>query len=249
MSGFEQVYRILVDAGVVESGLAPSQEDQTAAHAQSAELLGQPPSPPRTAAEAQSAELLAPDPVADCVAERGGDPGFRDAGVPEAAETAALTAACEAAEQGQAALPPRPEPISTREVLAAQSAHAWQTDSLTARLTDAQMAGLDLGDRMALVRNLADGARVDGEDENTIIRLLATAPDPAAVLVELRVERSALFRLLDQVIDGDNHAEYRAVLRAAWFAALGPTEAAAAMQAPVAALPWADPGLFGTLTG
>ncbi len=249
MRVFGHIHQILMDAGLSVGPAAQALDAQLAAQAQSAELLGQPPPRPLTPAEAQSAELQAQDPVANCVAERGGDPSFRDAGLPGAAETAELTAACEATEQGHADLPPRPEPIATGAVLDANAADAWQTDSLTARLTDAQMAGLDLSDRMALLRHIAHGARVDGEDEQTIIRLLANAPDPAAVLVELRADQSALFRQLDRVIDGDSYAEYRGVLRAAWFAALGPAEAAAAIQNPVTALPWADPGLISSLTG
>ena len=91
------------------------------------------------------------DPVEACVAERGGDPSFRDAGLASDDEFDGLRNACITDVQGQ---PRRPEPISRRAVLDARATGRWAVDSLTARLTDAQMAGLDLADRMALVEQI-----------------------------------------------------------------------------------------------
>lgn len=223
-----------------------------AARGQSAELLGQPPPPAASAADAQAAELNnagSPDPVAGCIAERGGEPAYRDGGLPDAAEVAALTAGCEAEQQGHADRPEVPEPVAIRRILDALATGRWHTDSLAARLTDAQLASLPIDERAALIEHIARGAWVGGEDEATLVRLIATAADPAALLDVLSADRAALLRQLDSVIDGDAYTAYRHALRRAYFAAQTPADAAAAMQSPAAALPWADPGLIGRVLG
>lgn len=227
-----------------------------AARGQSAELLGQPPPPPSSPGDAQATELNRtalngaeqPDPVAACVAERGGDPAYRDGGLSDTAEVAALTAACEAEQQGLADRPETPEPIPTRQVLDALATGRWDTDTLAARLTDQQLTTLPGDERTALIDHIAHGAWVGSDDEATLVRLIATAPDPAALLDTLSAERAALLRQLDAVIDGDAYTAYRRALRRAYFAAQTPADVAAAMDDPVT-LPWADPGLIGALLG
>lgn len=140
-------------------------------------------------------------------------------------------------------------PVSVDDVRRALAEGRWTTDSLAARLSDAELATFATGERLALIDHIADGLRVGDEDERTLIRLVATAPDPAAVLAGLRADGSRLLRLLDDVIHGDEYTAYRETLRRAWFAARSPREAADAMAAPVAWLPWADPGLVGGLLG
>lgn len=227
-----------------------------AARGQSAELLGQPSPPPSSPGDAQATELSSatpsdaepPDPVAACVAERGGDPAYRDGGLPDPAEVAALTAACETEQQGHAERPEAPEPIPTRQVLDALATGRWDTDTLAARLTDQQLATLPGDERAALIDHIAHGTWVGGDDEATLVRLIATAPDPAALLDMLSADRAALLRQLDAVIDGDGYTAYRRALRRAYFAAQDPADVAAAMDDPVT-LPWADPGLIGALLG
>lgn len=232
-----------------------------AARGQSAELLGQPPPPPSTPGDAQATELNSaalsdaapsdaepPDPVAACVAERGGDPAYRDGGLPDPAEVAALTADCETEQQGHADRPESPEPIAAQQVLDALATGRWDTDTLAARLTDQQLATLPGGERAALIDHIAHGTWVGGDDEATLVRLIATAPDPAALLDTLSADRAALLRQLDAVIDGDAYTAYRRALRRAYFAAQTPADVAAAMDDPIT-LPWADPGLIGALLG
>ena len=254
MEPFEHITRLL-NGPPPQQGRPPPEaaHDPTAAAArgQSAELLGQPPPPPSSAAEAQAAELNAaepPDPITACVTERGGDPAYRDGGLPDPAEVESLTAGCEAEQQGHADRPEMPEPIATRRVLDALATGRWDTDSLAVRLTDAQLATLPPDERIALIDHIARGTWVGGEDEATLVRLVATAPEPSALLDRLSADRAALLRLLDAVIDGDAYAAYRRALRAAYFAAQTPAEVAAAMADPIT-LPWADPGLIGALLG
>jgi Contact-dependent growth inhibition CdiA C-terminal domain len=135
--------------------------------------------------------------------------------------------------------------VTIEDVLRHLDEERWDVDTLTARLTDAQMRTLSAGDRMRLIDYVSGGHRVDNEDEQTLVRLLATTPAGQAAGVRGRLG-TAFLRQLDAAIDFDEYRDYHSALRSLFFDSLSPGQAAEQM-ANARVFPWADPGLIHAL--
>jgi hypothetical protein len=124
----------------------------------------------------------------------------------------------------------------------------WDVDSLAAELTDGEMRGLTLADRINLIQDIAEGYVVGDEDEETIIRLIATVPEADAngLINALRAKGSKLTQTLESAIDGEEYKKYHTTLRELYFKNLKTDTPQAASQKMDEAkvLPWADPGLI-----
>lgn len=118
-------------------------------------------------------------------------------------------------------------------------------DSEAAKLDKTTMFYLGLAERLQLIRQIADGTLVGDEDEETLIRLLATTPqgDQPAMIQGLKSDGGSLLKKLESVIDGAESKEYYAVLRTLVFGAMKPEDAQAKMFG-AKEFPWADPGLI-----
>jgi hypothetical protein len=122
-------------------------------------------------------------------------------------------------------------------------------DSAAAALDKHTLFYLPLGERMRVIWQIANGSLVGDEDEQTLIRLLASTPrrDLSGLVEALKADRSALLKRLESVIDGEENRDYYKVLRDIVFGALDPADAHYRMQTATV-LPWADPGLITSLT-
>jgi hypothetical protein len=135
--------------------------------------------------------------------------------------------------------------VTTEEVLRHLAEERWDVDDLAAQLTDGQMRSLSATDRVNLVDFISDGYSVLNEDEQTIVRLLATTPPEQARAVRDRLG-TGLLQQLDDAIDFDDYREYNDALRQLFFDSLTPEEADAQM-AGAQVFPWANPGLIHAL--
>lgn len=107
------------------------------------------------------------------------------------------------------------------------------------------MRALSATDRMRLIDHVAGGHRVGDEDEQTLVRLLATTPAGQAAGVRMRLGAARL-QQLDTAIDFDEYRDYHTALRALFFDSLSPEQAAEQMGS-ARVFPWADPGLIHAL--
>lgn len=132
-----------------------------------------------------------------------------------------------------------------REVMKLEKDDDWDVDDETAKLTTTQMFYLSLAQRKKLIDNISDGFRVGDEDENTLIRLLVSAPadQQKGLLAWLKKDKSKILKRLESVIDGSENKEYYAALRNLVFQTMKPEDAAKKME-NAKILPWADPGLI-----
>ena len=123
----------------------------------------------------------------------------------------------------------------------------WDVDSLTAQLTDTEMRRVSASDRVGLIRHISGGYIVGDEDEQTIIRLLATTPDPQARAVIGMLDRS-LLQQLEAAIDFSEYRQYHTTLRTLFFRSRTPEETLSQIE-HAQAFPWASPGLIRSLWG
>jgi hypothetical protein len=135
--------------------------------------------------------------------------------------------------------------VTSEDVLRHVEEERWDADTLAARLTDAQMRALSASDRIRLIDYVSGGYRVDNEDEQTIVRLLATTPAGQAGAVRGRLG-TAFLQQLDAAIDFDEYRDYHSALRTLFFDSLSPEQAAEQME-NAQVFPWADPGLIHAL--
>lgn len=161
--------------------------------------------------------------------------GYLEAGAPGGGAEAGVT-------EGGAEPAPR---VTIEEVLRLVEEDDWDADTLAAQLDDAQMRALSVEQRVRLLDHVSDGYRVDDEDEQTLIRLLATTPaaQAAGVRSQLGAER---LQQLDDAIDFAEYRDYHLALRVLFFQSLSPEQAAEQM-ASAREFPWADPGFIHAL--
>jgi hypothetical protein len=119
-------------------------------------------------------------------------------------------------------------------------------DTLAAELTDDEMSSLALGTRVELIAQISEGFIVGDEDEQTIIRLIATTPSAVStgLLARLREHNSSLLKSLESSIDLDEYKQYHAILRTKFLDSLDSTapEQMFEQAAHAKVYPWANPG-------
>lgn len=135
--------------------------------------------------------------------------------------------------------------VTVDQVLRHLAEERWDVDSLAAQLTDEQMRTLAANDRVRLIDTISGGTVVANDDEQTIVRLLATTPAAQAGRVRSQLG-TELLQQLDAAIDFDDYRDYHTALRGLFFQSLSPEEAATQM-ASARVFPWADPGLIHAL--
>lgn len=135
--------------------------------------------------------------------------------------------------------------VTIEEVFRLVEEDDWDADTLAAQLDDAQMRTLSMEQRIRLLDHVSDGYGVDDEDEQTLIRLLATTPaaQAASVRSQLGAER---LQQLEDTIDFAEYRDYHLALRALFFRSMSPEQAAEQM-ANAREFPWADPGFIHAL--
>ncbi len=140
------------------------------------------------------------------------------------------------------------ETVTIDTVRAHLNKNSWDVDSLAEKLTDSQMKSLSASDRIRLIHHIAHGSRVGNDDEQTIIRLLASTSvsQAAAVRRQLAVP---LLQQLESAINGEQHRDYHLALRKLFFHSQSPKEAHKAMATTHHEFPWADPGIIHALVG
>lgn len=136
-------------------------------------------------------------------------------------------------------------PVKVRRVLRHLSEERYDVDTLAAKLTDDEMMVISPEDRLRLIAYIAGGTAVGDEDEETIIRLLATTSsgDAPSILNGLEADNASLLQDLQSAIDFSEYEEYQQALRTLFFAGMEPREASSRML-DARVFPWADPGLI-----
>jgi hypothetical protein len=121
----------------------------------------------------------------------------------------------------------------------------WDVDTLAAKLTDNEILSLKLSQRISLLSYIAEGFRVDDEDETTLIRLIDLTPnsDSKSLFNCLNFDNAKLYKRLEKVIDGENYKRYHQVLNAKYPETMEPEEALEKIEMAMV-LPWASPGLI-----
>ena len=119
-------------------------------------------------------------------------------------------------------------------------------DTLAVQLTTADMAYLTHQERIAIITYVGEGWYVPNEEEQTLIKLIQTSPNPKGVITSMQANNASLLRTLIKSIDGEEHKQLHELLRSLKFATLSPAEANAEMES-AQTFPWADPGLIGAL--
>jgi hypothetical protein len=137
---------------------------------------------------------------------------------------------------------------NVRHVFQRLDEERWDVDSLAAALTDSEMMMILPEHRLRLIAYIARGSSVGDEDEQTIIRLLATTSsgDANSVLSGLEADNASLLEDLQSAIDFGDYEEYHQTLRNLFFAGLEPREASSRML-EAREFPWADPGIIEAL--
>lgn len=139
-------------------------------------------------------------------------------------------------------------PDKVKKLLQHLAEERWDVDSLAAELTDDEMRGLSLSDRINIIRDMAGGYLVGDEDEETIVRLIATTPeaDASGLINALRDQGSKLTQTLESVIDGEEYKKYHVALRDLYSKSLKAETLQAVKEKKEKAkvFPWADPGLI-----
>ncbi|MCP3925574.1 MAG: hypothetical protein GY714_23645, partial [Desulfobacterales bacterium] len=137
---------------------------------------------------------------------------------------------------------------STETALSEMRSGDWDTDSSAAKLSKKEMEVLSVSDRLGLITIIANGFSVVDEDEQTLVRLLATAPasDAKQIISGLGSSNSTLLDRFENIMHGDEYKQYHKILNALYFQSMKPKEAANKMKS-AKELPWSDPGFIKSL--
>ncbi|MBD2745014.1 DUF4157 domain-containing protein [Coleofasciculus sp. FACHB-1120] len=121
----------------------------------------------------------------------------------------------------------------------------WGVDEETEKLSLEEMRYLSLQERLKLIDYISNGTLVLDDDEQTLIKLIASTPtkDGKALLESFKKNHAGLLKRLESAIDGQENKEYNGALRNIFFQGLNPEEAIEAME-KAKIFPWADPGLI-----
>jgi hypothetical protein len=127
---------------------------------------------------------------------------------------------------------------------AAMLRYASDVDSRVIALRDEELSMIPAAMRLGLIEQIAQGTIVANEDEDSLIRLLATTPnDQISTLAQaLQANNGSLLRALEASIDFSEYSLYHAAIGTLFMRAVVPEELFEQIRS-ARVLPWSDPGI------